>query len=188
MPVELAEIARPYAEAAHKHAAGAGSDVPGQWQEMLDSLAELIEDESVQAMLSNPSVSPAKARQGMEGLLGPIIKSHGDEGKKFVNFVIQLQEHDRLVAAGQIARRYGELRRLAEEELDIEIRSAFELEEDRVNKIAEKMKEKFGAKKVVTKVSLDPDLSGGVIVIAGDDVIDGSVKSELEKMRVSLRK
>lgn len=188
MPVELAEVARPYAEAAHKHAMEAGGDASRQWQDMLDSLATLMEQESVRAMLSDPRVSVARARQGLEGLLESTVKGSGDEGGKFVNFVSQLHEHDRLDAAYEVAKRYGELRRMSEEELDVEIRTAFELDKKRVEQIADRLKEKFGAKRVVTKVTVDPSLAGGVVVIAGDDVIDGSVKTELDRMRISLRK
>ena len=188
MPVELTEVARPYAEAAHKHAVEAGGDATQQWQDMLESLAALMEDEGVQAMLSDPRVSPAKARQALASLLEGVSSANGDQGGKFDNFVHQLHEHDRLEAAEEVSRRYRELRRMSEGEVDVEIRSAFELDKGRVGKIAEKLKSKLGARKVNTTVSLDPDLGGGVIVVMGNDVIDGSVKTELDRMRVSLRK
>lgn len=188
MAVEFAEAARPYAEAAHKHAAGAGGDAPGKWQEMLDALVGVVADEGVQTLLADPRVSPAKAREGLMAVLEPVAKGGGDEGKRFANFVSQLHEHERLGAAGEIARMYGELRRAAEGELEIEIRTAFELDKDAVGRIADRMRDKFGAKSVTTTVTVDPELGGGAMVIAGDDVIDGSVKSELESMRVSLRR
>lgn len=188
MAVEFAEAARPYAEAAHKHAAGAGGDAPGKWQEMLDSLVGVVADDGVQTMLSDPRVSPAKAREGLMAVLEPAVRGAGDEADRFANFVHQLHEHERLDAAGEIARMYGELRRAAEGELEIEVRTAFELDEETVGRIADRMKEKFGAKSVTTTVTVDPDLGGGALVIAGDDVIDGSVRSELESMRVSLRR
>ena len=41
-------------------------------------------------------------------------------------------------------------------------------------------------KKVELALKIDPDIIGGIIIRIGDQVIDGSVRNKLEKMRARL--
>ena len=188
MAVDSLAAARPYAVAAHRHAAAAGGEAPQLWQDMLDSLAGVVADASVSAMLDDPRISPAKKRDAVEGLLGQVLGEGGSEAGGFANLVMQLYKNGRLEAAPELARLYRDLRREAEGVLEAEIRTAFEIGDDKVAQISERLKERFKAREVKTTVTVDPELGGGLMIIAGDDVIDGSVRASLAQLHASLRR
>ncbi|MGA1696643.1 MAG: F0F1 ATP synthase subunit delta, partial [Arenicellales bacterium] len=52
-------------------------------------------------------------------------------------------------------------------------------------KIAQALEKKLG-RKVTLEVSADPSLIGGAVIRAGDLVIDGSVKTRLEKLAAAV--
>lgn len=182
MAIDDAQLARPYAEAAHKHAQAAGGASLADWSKLLDNLATSLTDPALQALLADPRVTPDQTQQVIDGLLDK--QGVNDDGMRA--FVAQLREHDRLGVGAEIARQYAELRRNAEGILEAEIRTAFELDKGRIDAIAAKLKERFGSTKVNTNVILDESLDGGVVIIAGDDVIDCSVNAELNQMRNAL--
>jgi F-type H+-transporting ATPase subunit delta len=66
-----------------------------------------------------------------------------------------------------------------------EVRSAVELTEDQRARLATALAQATG-KKVEVKVTIDPSVLGGIITQIGDTVIDGSVKTRLEKLKTAL--
>lgn len=77
--------------------------------------------------------------------------------------------------------------RAAEErrEAVAEIRTAFSLDDDHRQRLAEALGRTTG-KRVSLKEVIDPTVLGGVIAIIGDTVIDGSIRHRLEQLRESL--
>jgi F-type H+-transporting ATPase subunit delta len=66
-----------------------------------------------------------------------------------------------------------------------EIRTAFPLDDDHRQRLAEALGRTTG-KRVSLKEVIDPAVLGGVIAIIGDTVIDGSIRHRLEQLRESL--
>ena len=75
----------------------------------------------------------------------------------------------------------------AEEERTITARveSALPVSDAHQQKIAQALEKKLG-RKVTLEVSADPSLIGGAVIRAGDLVIDGSVKTRLEKLAAAV--
>lgn len=184
MPVELVEVARPYAEAAHKHARAAKQ--AGAWQEMLDHLAKTVEAGVIHAMLDDPRVSPEGARAVLDEIVRRIGKGHAKQAQAFGNFCHQLLANGRIEAAPEIAAKFKELHHESEQLLDVEIRSAFKLDAKTIDAIKAKLKAKHGASAVEATVTIDESLIGGIMIIAGDSVIDGTVQGELAQMQTTL--
>ncbi len=91
----------------------------------------------------------------------------------------------RLPLLGEIAQQFDVLRALEEQNLDVEVVSAFPLTDAESERLARVLRDKY--KKEVTLTSrVDPSLLGGAIIRAGDTVIDGSVRGKLEKLGESL--
>jgi F-type H+-transporting ATPase subunit delta len=63
-----------------------------------------------------------------------------------------------------------------------EVRVAVELTDDQRTRLAAALEQTLG-KRVEVKVIVDPDVLGGIVTQVGDTVIDGSIKSRLEKLK-----
>jgi F-type H+-transporting ATPase subunit delta len=81
---------------------------------------------------------------------------------------------------------FQNMRREAEGEIRAEVRSAYSLDEKTESAIAQALERKFG-KRVSVASRVDEDLMGGLVIQAGDLVIDGSVKGGLEQLRNRLK-
>jgi F-type H+-transporting ATPase subunit delta len=63
-----------------------------------------------------------------------------------------------------------------------EVRSAVALSDDQRKRLAEALGQATG-KQVEVKVVVDPSVMGGIVAQVGDTVIDGSVRSRLDKLK-----
>ena len=66
-----------------------------------------------------------------------------------------------------------------------EIRSAVALSDDQQRRLGEALKKAVGAD-VVVKVIVDPKVVGGLVATVGDKVIDGSVRTNLDRVKARL--
>ncbi|MCB2222571.1 MAG: ATP synthase F1 subunit delta [Actinobacteria bacterium] len=66
-----------------------------------------------------------------------------------------------------------------------EVRSAIELDDETVARLAAALGEATG-KKVEVKTVVDPSLLGGIVARVGDTVIDGSLRHRIEQLRDTL--
>jgi F-type H+-transporting ATPase subunit delta len=66
-----------------------------------------------------------------------------------------------------------------------EVRSAIPLNQDQRDRLAKALGEATG-REVALKVLIDPAVKGGIVAQVGDMVIDGSVRTKLERLRKAL--
>jgi F-type H+-transporting ATPase subunit delta len=66
-----------------------------------------------------------------------------------------------------------------------EVRTAVALNQDQQDRLAKALGEATG-RQVSLKVVIDPSVLGGVVAQVGDTVIDGSVRTKLERLRKAL--
>jgi len=175
---EPSTIARPYAEAAFRLADETGA--LGKWAEMLGALALVAADARVRAALADPNLSDAQAA----GLLISILtgKLSGDAE----NFVRVLAENGRLELLAPIHEQFEALKNEREGVIEAEVQSAFELSEAQVADLVQRLEKKTG-RKVRIRVRLERELIGGVRVILGDKVIDGSARAQLAALETALK-
>lgn len=169
--------ARPYAQAAFDVALGA-SDLKG-WSEAILSLADAVNHPDVQAIITSPRVSKAKVEGLMLGLLGE------KAGAQLRNFVRVLVEKRRLPELPEISAIFETLRADAEKTANVVVESAFELSSAQQDKIISSMKKRLG-RDIKLACSINTDLLGGVVIRAGDKVIDGSARTRLGEMATAL--
>ena len=176
-------VARPYSQAAYKHAAAAGA--AGEWEAMLSLLAATAETGEFRQLISDPRISEHECGQALEAILerSGIAGAGAGAGRDFHGFCRQLLANGRLPAAAQIAAQFGEIRRQAEKTLDVQIHTAFALSDQQVKHLGAAIKKRLGCLQVRTEVIIDEDLGGGVRIVAGDDVIDATVTAELARLR-----
>ena len=174
---EAITIARPYAQAAFEVAANL-KDLKG-WSSFLSTIAEAVCNDEVRAVVSSPRVSSKQIEGLMEGLLSK------DAAEQQKNFVRILADNQRLEVLPEIAALYENLRAEAEKTLDVVVDSAFELSSEQQDKIVKSLKARMGREiKLVCKVN--KELLGGIVIRAGDKVIDGSARTRLGEMTNAL--
>jgi F-type H+-transporting ATPase subunit delta len=174
---EAITTARPYAQAAFEEAQKL-ADLKG-WSEVLISLAETICHPEVRAVITSPRVAKSKVESLMDGLLG------GQAKIQQRNFVRVLVDSQRLLLLPEIVAIFEALRAEAEKTVNVVVDSAFELSAAQQEKIISSLKTRMGREiKLVCKVN--KELLGGVVIRAGDKVIDGSARTRLGEMANAL--
>ncbi|SDA27819.1 ATP synthase F1 subcomplex delta subunit [Nitrosospira sp. Nsp18] len=175
---ETRTIARPYAEAVFKLAKTSGT-LPA-WSEMLQLLAAIATDERIQALVGNPKVPPKRLG---ELLLGICDDQLTDEGR---NFVLLLAENSRVEVLPEVSEMFEQLKTRHDGVLDAKVTSAFAMSDAQLKDLVADLEARF-KRKIEAKVSIDPELIGGVKVEVGDEVLDASVRAKLEAMAVALK-
>ena len=174
---EAITIARPYAQAAFDEALKL-KDLKG-WSAALISLAETLCNQEVRAVVTNPRVAKSQIEKLMDDFLG---KEASAQQRNFVRVLI---ENQRLQVLPEIASIYENLRAEAEKTLDVVVDSAFELTSEQQDKIVKSLKARMGREiKLVCKVN--KELLGGIVIRAGDKVVDGSARTRLGEMANAL--
>ena len=175
---ELAALARPYAEAVFLIADEKGRI--DQWSDMLEFLKQVTSDELLKKISDNPKVS----KQALEGAMLDICEGQIDE--EGLNLVKLLIKNDRLQLASEIAEQF-EIRK-AEKcgLLDVLVTSAYPMSDNDKDVLQKSLSESFG-KKVKISVEEDSSLIGGIVIRAGDKVIDGSLSGQIQQLAKQLK-
>ncbi|HSM99002.1 MAG TPA: F0F1 ATP synthase subunit delta [Gallionella sp.] len=174
---EAITTARPYAQAAFEEAQKL-ADLKG-WSEALVSLAEAISHPEVRDVITSPRVAKSKVESLMDGLMGGQAKTQQR------NFVRILVDNQRLLLLPEIVALFESLRAEAEKTVNVVVDSAFELSAAQQEKIISSLKARMGREiKLVCKIN--KELLGGVVIRAGDKVIDGSARTRLGEMANAL--
>ena len=150
------------------------------WSDRLQFLSSAVQAPELASVLDTPNITHQQRSELIEKVAGDKLD---DNGK---NFVRLLSENNRIDLLPDVAGIYDGLRADAQGEIEAQVTSAFELLPDQSEKIATALSARLNRKvKIVSEV--DKDLIGGVIIRAGDLVIDGSVKGRLAKMSSTIQ-
>ncbi len=175
---EPSTIARPYAEAAFRLADAEGK--LAEWSAAIANLAAVAGDARVRAAIDDPNNPAAK----VAGLIISILA--GKLSAEIENFVRVLAENGRLGVLADIRTQYEVLKNERQGVVDAEIHTAFALDPAQVADLVSRL-EKKTARKVNARVSVDPSLIGGVRIVIGDQVIDGSARAQLAALENALK-
>jgi F-type H+-transporting ATPase subunit delta len=175
---EPSTIARPYAEAVFRLADAQGK--LADWSAALANLSGVVADGRVSRAVADPGLSAAR----VAGLFISILsgKLSGDAE----NFVRVLAENGRLELLPDIRAQYEALKNEREGVVEVTIQSAFELDSAQIADLVARLERKTG-RKVKAQVAVDKSLIGGVKVIIGDKVIDGSARAQLTALENALK-
>ena len=174
---EAITIARPYAQAAFDEAQKLNA--LREWSEMLLSLAQAVNHPEVQAAVSNPRVPAVQIAGLMDALLGT---SASVQQRNFVRIVV---DNRRLLVLPEIAELFEARKAEAEKSVNVVVDSAFELSAAQQDKIAASLKKRL-AREIKLTCNVKKELLGGVVIRAGDKVIDGSALTRLAEMANAL--
>jgi F-type H+-transporting ATPase subunit delta len=170
-------IARPYARAAFEEAR-AGKELEA-WAEALERAAAAVRDARVETLLGNPHVTPAELAELLIGVAGPKLGDHG------ANFVRTLAANRRLGYLPEIAALFDELKDAEQGVADVTVTSAAPLAAGQRKTLADALERRL-KKTVRLHYATDGTLIGGAVLKSGDLVIDGSLRSRLERIAYEL--
>ncbi len=174
---ELSTLARPYAKAAFEYARAA-NDLQG-WSEQLAAAAAVAQQETMQSVLASPSLTSEQQAQAFVDVCGDALNAKGS------NFVKVLAANKRLALLPEIYALFEAHRAAQEKSVDVAITTAIELDADTQQKLAQALKSKLD-REVSVQVTVDEKLLGGVVIKAGDLVIDGSLRGRLAKLAAAM--
>ncbi|MGE5028201.1 MAG: F0F1 ATP synthase subunit delta [Betaproteobacteria bacterium] len=175
---EVITIARPYAEAVYRIAEQGGA--LDKWSQMLELAAAVVADPQMQTLIGNPRLT---AEQQRDVFLAVCEKRLDEQG---VNMVRLLLENGRLTLLPVIHEQFEQLRALHGGVMETEIVSAYPLSDAEKDDLVRRLEAKY-KRKIEATVTLDPELIGGVRIVAGDVVIDASVRGQLQNMAFTLK-
>ena len=175
--LETSTIARPYATAVFELAQETGQ--VEEWSAMLGLLGVLTSDKDMRQLITNPRVSRQQLRDLVFDVCGAGLS---DLGRNLVKLLVGA---GRLQYTANIKDQYEQMRAVAEGKVDVEVVTAYTLDEQQQGSIAEIMAGRL-SKQVNIVTSVDESLIGGAIIRAGDSVIDASLRGCLTELRNEL--
>jgi F-type H+-transporting ATPase subunit delta len=176
----MGSIARRYAKALFGLAAEQGKVEP--WSETLQALKQVVEGSpDLRDVLSNPVYSKDQ-RRAIVAQLGEALKLDPDPA----NLLYLLADRNRLGYLGAIVETFRELADSHLGRIRAKVTSAVPLDAAHAQRIAEKLAGATQAKVILDR-AVDPSLLGGAVAQVGSFVYDGSVRTQLEDLRRSLK-
>jgi len=174
---ENATLSRPYAEAVFRLADAGGA--LGPWSVTMRILAQVVAHPDMQECLAKYDLTASQLQELFLSLCPAELSA---EAKNFVGLLI---EYDRLPLLPEIYGQFETLKNEREGVVDAQITTAFALEAEQLSSLVADLEKRF-KRKINPQVSIDSDLIGGVRVVIGDEVIDGSVRGKLNAMAAGL--
>lgn len=174
---ELATVARPYAVAVFKRAKE--TNTVKQWADSLSFLTGVIDNPSMNGVIDNPKI-------GKKDLLTLLLDvCQGQLHSECENFIHLLIHNNKLALISTITRLFESYKAEDEGYIDVDVVTAFDFSEEAKAQFTVTLEKTLG-KKVNMNVTVDSSLIGGVLVRAGDRVIDGSVRGRLQQLAKKL--
>ena len=169
---EFITVARPYAKAAFDFAVENQS--VERWQQMLAFTAVVTRNEQMAELLSG-AVAPETLSNTFIAVCGDELDEHGQ------NFIRVMAENGRLLVLPAVLQQFIELRAALESTVEVDVLSSSALSDTQQAKIVAAMEKRL-SRKVKLNCKIDKSVLAGVIIRAGDLVIDGSVRGRLERL------
>lgn len=176
-------VARPYAKALFDLAREAGR--LDEWSRALNAAAAIVADEDAQRHLARPELGRGQRAEFVADLASAFGQGETFAAGEGRNLLRLLAENDRLEALPDIAAQYDELKAEAENTVRVTLVSAAEVDAALADKVTAALERKLG-RKVELELEVDRALLGGAILRAEDRVIDGSVRSRLQRLAETL--
>ena len=173
-------LARRYAKALFSLAKEQGKIE--QYRDALNAIGELLrENDAISDGLTNP-LYPLEARQKVMAKIAESAQAD-DILARFLQLVVEKKRADILPDIAH------EMQIMVDHEENIShgtVISAIELDDKLREKIQQTL-EKLTGTKVILDTQVDPSIIGGIIAKVGDLVLDGSIKTQLNGLKESIK-
>jgi F-type H+-transporting ATPase subunit delta len=176
-------VARPYAKALFD-LANAEQKLPA-WSAALGVAALVVGDEHAKRVLNRPSLTEAQRVELVTALATAVPGGEPLGAVQGQNLLKLLAENDRLGALPEISAQFDALKAEAENKVKVTLVSASAVDAALTEQITKALTQRFG-RVVELSVEVDASLLGGAIIRADDMVIDGSVRTRLQRLTETL--
>jgi F-type H+-transporting ATPase subunit delta len=174
---DLTTVARPYAKAAFEFALE--NQAVTRWSEALNLCAAVAADNSLQSLFASGE-RPSQIATIFLAIVEDKVDAH------VANLLRTMAEYGRLPALPEVAALFEANRAELDKVAEVAVTSSAALSTAQEQQIVSTMEKRLG-RKVKLSVVIDPTLIGGVVIQAGDTVIDGSVRGKLERLTETLQ-
>jgi F-type H+-transporting ATPase subunit delta len=174
---ELTTVARPYARAAFEFATEHNNIEA--WSDMLVFAANVVNNPTMAELLKGK-----KAAQELANLFINVCGEQLDESGQ--NFIKIMAENGRLSVLPRVIELYADLVDEHKKQIDVTVVSAYALSKQQKEELGKSLTKRL-ARKVNLNCSIDKTLIAGMVITAGDLVIDSSAKSQLHRLSNTLQ-
>ena len=151
---------------------------PGRIEQELESITALIrEHHDLQLALESPSVSPSGKKAVVDALL-----QRAQFSSPVAKLLAMLAERDRLVLLAEVLEAFRARLREELRVLEAEVTTAMPLEPDQEAALQRRLSAAT-ARQVTISTKVDPSLIGGVVARIGSTVYDGSLATQLARLK-----
>jgi F-type H+-transporting ATPase subunit delta len=169
--------ARPYAKAIFETALK--NNALQQWSEILANFARVATEKIFIDFIDSPLVSHLQK----ENLLADVAEKFiGNAGKNLMQILV---ENQRLDLFAELATSYEQLRTEYENIVQVEAVVAYTLTAEQKIKLETALQKRL-QKKILLCYKIDKELLGGMIIYIGDNIIDGSLRNKLNRLKKEL--
>jgi len=172
-------LARRYAKALFS--LGKEQEKNEAYSEALAAIADLYKEKGVENALVNP-LYPLEARQKVMAKIAELAQADAILSR-FLDLLVEKKRADILPDISY------EMQAMVDQEQNIShgsVVSAIALDGTLKEKIQQTL-EKITGNKVILEASVDPSIIGGVVAKVGDLVLDGSIKTQLNGLKESIK-
>jgi len=179
----MSGISNRYAHALFETGLSEGSGMHLHYGDLLKSFSKCLTDSPG---IKRHLLSPVLSKQKKKSLLASVFSSADDE--HFLNFLKVLIDKNRMNVVDEISEDYTHLVLRSQDTVVAIIESACPLDDAIIEKLKMAFMKKTGAREIVATIKIVPELVGGVRVIIGSKIYDGTTRSELDRLYESMRK
>jgi F-type H+-transporting ATPase subunit delta len=170
-------VAKRYAQAVFDLANETGTR--DAWLDDLTTLANIAEDPVAGDFVASPNVSTARKREIIDRLLP------GNVQQQVRNLSYMLIDRNRFQIAPDMLEVYRDLLLEAQGIAIADVTTAVELDAAEQQRVREQLAGIVG-RTIELRLRVDPTIIGGLVARIGDQLIDGSVQTQLRSMRAAL--
>lgn len=167
-------LARPYAKAAFDFAKSVG--LVDSWMQQLTVSAGIASINEVAQSFTSPE-------KNNDQLVDILVGSDADEGYK--NLMTLMADNNRLALLPDVVNVFKFISEQDAKSLSADVYTAVELNQEQLESIKVSLSKRTG-KTINLNQYVDTSLLSGARIVAGDLVIDGSLKAKLEKLKTEL--
>jgi F-type H+-transporting ATPase subunit delta len=149
------------------------------WLSQLEFVVQVLSDDDFRALLNHADFAVQKKREAIEAVLldvDPMVR----------NLVSLLVTRGSVSAIGDVYQSYLRMVDVEKGRERVEVTSAVDLDDNQIQQIIEFVKQ-IVKKEIVLSTEVDASILGGVVIQIGDQLLDGSTKTQLEDLRKQVR-
>ena len=178
------EVARVYARSLFELAEDAGGEEKiHQIGDELDELAQIVRaDKEIKEFFRSPIIDTKRRAEALKRVF------NGQVSDLVLRFLLVLNEKGRLGRIDDVVDAFTEFAHVRFGRIEVDVFTAGgDVEAKQLEQLSQRIKSRLGREPVFHQY-VDKNMIGGLVLRIGDELIDGSVRGRLRRLREELRK